>query len=92
MSTLTRDLAPSAYFGRAAVVLASSSDDAACAIYALKALKVGKIYTVGFKTPPSLSRDIPIEPFNSLESLQRARTVGTTNGDENGGAGAPLSS
>lgn len=91
LSTLTRDLAPSAYFGRAAVVLASSSDDAACAIYALKALRVGKIYTVGFKTPSSLSRDIPIEPFNSLESLQRARTVGTTNGDDNGGgAGAPF--
>jgi 3-dehydroquinate dehydratase-1 len=90
LSTLTRDLAPSAYFGRAAVVLASSSDDAACAIYALKALRVGKIYTVGFKTPPSLSRDIPIEPFNSLESLQRARTVGTSQGDENGGAGAPF--
>ncbi|KAJ9150065.1 3-dehydroquinate dehydratase [Coniochaeta hoffmannii] len=76
LSTLTRDLAPSAYFGRAAVVLASSSDDAASVIYALKALRVGKIYTVGFKTPLTLARDLPIEPFNSLESLQRARTVG----------------
>jgi 3-dehydroquinate dehydratase-1 len=77
LSTLTRDLAPSAYFGRAAVVLASSSDDAASVIYALKALRVGKIYTVGFKTPLTLARDLPIEPFNSLESLQRARTTGT---------------
>ncbi|KAB5515221.1 pentafunctional AROM polypeptide [Coniochaeta sp. 2T2.1] len=77
LSTLTRDLAPSAYFGRAAVVLASSSDDAASVIYALKALRVGKIYTVGFKTPLTLARDLPIEPFNSLESLQRARMVGT---------------
>jgi 3-dehydroquinate dehydratase-1 len=79
LSTLTRDLAPSAYFGRAAVVLASSSDDAASVIYALKALRVGKIYTVGFKTPPTLARDLPIEPFNSLESLQRASRTGGTN-------------
>lgn len=78
LSTLTRDLAPSAYFGRAAVVLASSSDDAASAIFALRALRVGKIYTVGFKTPPALSYGLIIEPFNSLESLQRARMVGAT--------------
>lgn len=78
LSTLTRDLAPSAYFGRAAVVLASSSDDAASAIFALRALCVGKIYTVGFKTPPTLAHGLTIEPFNSLESLQRARMVGAT--------------
>lgn len=78
LSTLTRDLAPSAYFGRAAVVLASSSDDAASAIFALRALRVGKIYTVGFKTPPALGHGLTIEPFNSLESLQRARMVGAT--------------
>lgn len=76
LSTLTRDLAPSAYFGRAAVVLASSPDDAASAIFALRALRVGKIYTVGFKTPPALAEGLTIEPFNSLESLQRARTPG----------------
>lgn len=74
LSTLTRDLAPSAYFGRAAVVLASSSDDAASAIFALRALRIGKIYTVGFKTPPALAHGLTIEPFNSLDSLQRART------------------
>ncbi|KAK3942281.1 Pentafunctional AROM polypeptide [Diplogelasinospora grovesii] len=92
LSTLTRDLAPSAYFGRAAVVLASSSDDAASALFALKALKVGKIYTVGFKTPPALAKDIPVEPFNSLESLQRARTVSNGNGNskEDVGSGAPF--
>ncbi len=80
LSTLTRDMAPSAYFGRAAVVLASSSDDAASVIYALKALKIGKVYTVGFKTPAALARDLPIEPFNSLESLQRARMGGADDG------------
>lgn len=78
LSTLTRDLAPSAYLGRAAVVLASSSDDAASAIFALRALRVGKIYTVGFKTPPALAHGLIIEPFNSLESLQRARMIGAT--------------
>lgn len=88
LSTLTRDLAPSAYFGRAAVVLASSPDDAASALFALKALKVGKVYTVGFRTPPALSKDLVIEPFNSLESLQRARMVGTYGGA--GGVGSPF--
>ncbi|OAQ75462.1 pentafunctional AROM polypeptide [Purpureocillium lilacinum] len=76
MHTLIRDLAPSAYFGRAAVVLASASDDAAPVFYALKALKIAKIYTVGFRTPPALARNAPpIEQFISMESLQRARSV-----------------
>ncbi|CEF75363.1 hypothetical protein FGSG_10031 [Fusarium graminearum PH-1] len=76
LSTLTRDLAPSAYFGRSAVVMASSSDDAAPVFFAMRALKISKIYTVGFRTPISLARNAPpIEPFISLESLQRARSV-----------------
>ncbi|KFA60738.1 hypothetical protein S40285_04710 [Stachybotrys chlorohalonatus IBT 40285] len=75
LSTLTRDLAPSAYSGRSAVVLASSSDDAAPVYFALKALKISKIYTVGFRTPSALARNAPpIEPFISMESLQRARS------------------
>ncbi|KAI0543906.1 3-dehydroquinate dehydratase [Xylaria curta] len=76
LSTLTRDLAPSAYFGRTAVVLASNADDAASTMYALKALRVGKVYTVGFKTPLALARSFKVEPFNSLESLQKARAMG----------------
>ncbi|EWG40301.1 3-dehydroquinate dehydratase I [Fusarium verticillioides 7600] len=76
LSTLTRDLAPSAYFGRSAVVMASSSDDAAPVFFAMRALKISKIYTVGFRTPSNLARNAPpIEPFISLESLQRARSV-----------------
>ncbi|KJZ72455.1 hypothetical protein HIM_08124 [Hirsutella minnesotensis 3608] len=76
MHTLIRDLAPSAYFGRSAVVVASASDDAAPTFYALKALKIAKIYTVGFRTPPALARHAPpIEQFVSMESLQRARSV-----------------
>lgn len=79
LSTLTRDLAPSAYFGRSAVVLASSGEDAASVLFALKALRLGKIYTVGFRTPLSLAGQLDVEPFNSLESLQRVRAAG---GDE----------
>ncbi|KAG6003372.1 hypothetical protein E4U21_002088 [Claviceps maximensis] len=76
MHTLIRDLAPSAYFARSAVVLASSSDDAAPVFYALKALKIAKIYTVGFRTPATLAlHSPPIEQFVSMESLQRARSV-----------------
>ncbi|XXH03792.1 hypothetical protein Hte_010198 [Hypoxylon texense] len=75
VSTLTRDLAPSAYSGRAAVVLATNADDAASTMYALRALRIGKVYTVGFKTPPGLAHGLEVEPFNSLESLQRARMV-----------------
>ncbi|KAL7786259.1 aldolase [Trichoderma ceciliae] len=76
LSTLTRDLAPSAYFGRTAVVLALTADDAAAVFFALKALKISKIYTVGFRTPSALARNAPpIEQFISMESLQRARSV-----------------
>jgi 3-dehydroquinate dehydratase-1 len=90
LSTLTRDLAPSAYFGCAAVVLASSAEDAASALFALKALKVGKVYTVGFKTPPAFGKDLLIEPFTSLESIQRARTVGRNGADVGTGTGSPF--
>ncbi|KAK4243316.1 Dehydroquinase class I-like protein [Corynascus novoguineensis] len=90
LSTLTRDFAPSAYFGCAAVVLASSSEDAASALFALKALKVGKVYTVGFKTPPAFGKDLLIEPFTSLESIQRARTVGANGTDVGTGTGSPF--
>ncbi|KAF4979826.1 hypothetical protein FZEAL_4042 [Fusarium zealandicum] len=76
LSTLTRDLAPSAYFGRSAVVMASSSDDAAPVFFAMKALRISKIYTIGFRTPSALAENAPpVEPFISLESLQRARSV-----------------
>jgi 3-dehydroquinate dehydratase-1 len=75
MSTLTCNLAPSAYFGRAAVVLASSSDDAAPVFFALKALHISKIYTVGFRTPVWLAKNAPpIEQFINMESIQRARS------------------
>jgi 3-dehydroquinate dehydratase-1 len=56
--------------------MASSPDDAAPVFFAMKALQISKIYTVGFRTPTALARNAPpIEPFISLESLQRARSV-----------------
>lgn len=68
-STLTRDFAPSAYKDRAAIILSSSGEDAASAIFALRSLNIGKIYTVGFKAQGPLAKDV--EPFTSIESVQR---------------------
>jgi 3-dehydroquinate dehydratase-1 len=68
-ATLTRDYAPSAYLGRAAIILSSSGEDAASAIFALRSLNIGKIYTVGFKAQGRLAADV--EPFTSIESVQR---------------------
>lgn len=68
-ATLTRDFAPSAYKDRAAIVLSSHENDAASAIFALRSLNIGKIYTVGFRAQGPLSAGI--EPFTSIESVQR---------------------
>lgn len=62
-ATLTRDFAPAAYEGRAAILLGSTADDAASAIFALRSLNIGRLYTVGFKAPGT-------EPFPPLSSLQ----------------------
>ncbi|RDW80009.1 pentafunctional AROM polypeptide-like protein [Coleophoma cylindrospora] len=68
-ATLTRDFAPSAYKDRAAIILSSSEEDAASAIFALRSLNVGNIYTVGFKARGPLSSTV--EPFTSIESVQK---------------------
>jgi 3-dehydroquinate dehydratase-1 len=68
-ATLTRDFAPSAYKDRAAIILSSSREDAASAIFALRSLNIGKIYTVGFKAHGPLA--LGVEPFTSIESVQR---------------------
>lgn len=68
-ATLTRDFAPSAYQGRAAIILSSSGDDAASAIFALRSLNIGKIYTVGFKSHGAMAAGV--EPFTSINSVQR---------------------
>ncbi|KAI9751365.1 MAG: hypothetical protein M4579_006106 [Chaenotheca gracillima] len=68
-ATLTRDFVPSAYWGRAALILSSSHIDAAPAVYALRSLNIGPIYSVGFKGHGPLFSGI--EPFTSAESVQR---------------------
>jgi 3-dehydroquinate dehydratase-1 len=66
---LSRDFVPSAYSGRAALLLASTEADAAASIYALKSLGIGPIYTIGFKTHGSLAADV--EPVRSVEDVKR---------------------
>jgi 3-dehydroquinate dehydratase-1 len=68
-ATLSRDFVPSAYRGRAALVLASAEPDAAAAIFALKSLGIGPIYTIGFKTHGTLAAEV--EPVRSVEDVKR---------------------
>lgn len=67
-ATLSRDYVPSAYRGRAAIILASSESDASAAIYALRSLDVGSIYTVGFKATGPLAA--VLQPFTSIQSVK----------------------
>jgi 3-dehydroquinate dehydratase-1 len=68
-ATLTRDFVPSAYSGRAALLLASSEADAAASIFALKSLGIGPVYTIGFKAHGLLSTEV--EPVRSVEDVKR---------------------
>ena len=68
-ATLTRDFVPSAYSGRAALLLGSSEADAAASIFALKSLGIGPIYTIGFKVRGSLSADV--DPVRAVEDVKR---------------------
>lgn len=68
-ATLTRDFVPSAYRGRAAIILSSSETDAAAAVFALRSLDIGIIYTVGFRAQGPLAPGL--EPFTSIESVKR---------------------
>ncbi|KAH8697282.1 pentafunctional AROM polypeptide [Talaromyces proteolyticus] len=67
-ATLTRDYVPSAYRGRSVIVLSSSESDATAAIFALRSLDVGTIYTVGFKASGPLAAGL--EPFTSIQSVK----------------------
>lgn len=67
-ATLTREYVPSAYGGRAAIILAGSETDASAAIFALRSLGVGSIYTVGFKATGPLAAGL--EPFTSIQSVK----------------------
>ena len=68
-ATLTRDFVPSAYFGRAAIVISRSFSEAAAAMFALRSLEIGKVYTVGFKAAGVLAAGS--EFFTSLDALRR---------------------
>lgn len=67
-ATLTRDHVPSAYRGRAAIILSGSETDASAAIFALRNLEVSPIYTVGFKASGPLAAGL--EPFTSIQSVK----------------------
>ncbi|KAJ5176371.1 uncharacterized protein N7482_002248 [Penicillium canariense] len=67
-ATLTREYVPSAYRGRAAIILAGSEPDASAAIFALRSLGIGAIYTVGFKASGPLAAGL--EPFTSIQSVK----------------------
>lgn len=67
-ATLTRDYVPSAYKGRAAIILSGTESDASATIFALRSLGVGSIYTVGFKACGPLADGL--EPFTSIQSVK----------------------
>lgn len=68
-ATLTRDFVPSAYSGRAALLLANSEADASASIFALKSLGIGPVHTIGFKARGSLSTEV--DPVRSVEDMKR---------------------
>ncbi|KAI5301399.1 hypothetical protein KEM56_001757 [Ascosphaera pollenicola] len=68
-AALTRDFVPSAYHGGGAIVVSDAECNAGTAIYALRSLGIGKIFTVGFRATGPLAS--ALEPLTSLESLQR---------------------
>ncbi|KAL4929558.1 type I 3-dehydroquinase-domain-containing protein [Aspergillus undulatus] len=67
-ATLTRDYVPSAYCGRAAIILAGSESEASATIFALRSLAIGPIYTVGFRATGPLAEGL--EPFTSIQSVK----------------------
>lgn len=68
-ATLCRDFVPSAYSGQAALLLASQESQAAAAIFALRSLNIGPIYTIGFKVQGPLSGFVT--PFRGLEDIKK---------------------
>jgi 3-dehydroquinate dehydratase-1 len=70
-ATLCRDFVPSAYATRAALLLANSESDAAGAVFALKSLGIGPIYTIGFKARGPLTDDVtPVKAVEDLKQLE----------------------
>lgn len=78
---LTRDLVPSAYAGRASIVIANSEAQAAAAIYALTSLNIGSTYTIGFRAVGHkqlqglVDLDMVNEPLAIISALPPERSV-----------------
>jgi len=70
-ATLTSDFVPAAYTGRAALILAGAESDASAAIFALKSLGIGPIYTVGFKMALNSPLAGAVSPIRSIEDVKR---------------------
>lgn len=68
-ATLCRDFVPTAYRGQSAIVLASQESQAAAAVFALKSLDIGSVYTIGFRVSGPLANHVT--PFRGLEDLKR---------------------
>ncbi|EWC44775.1 hypothetical protein DRE_06413 [Drechslerella stenobrocha 248] len=66
---LTREFAPAAFDEKPALIVSDSFEEAASAIYALRELGCGTLYTVGFKIPPTNEAAANTEYCNSVERL-----------------------
>jgi 3-dehydroquinate dehydratase-1 len=51
------------------LILASAEADATAAVFALKSLGIGPVYTIGFKTHGSMASEV--EPVRSVEDVKR---------------------
>jgi 3-dehydroquinate dehydratase-1 len=64
---LTRDFAASAYAGQPVLVVSNSFEEASSAMWALRKLNCGTIYTIGFRVDGIRG----VEQCNSFESVQK---------------------
>lgn len=68
-ATLTRHFVPSAFARRPALIIANNESQAAAAIFALRSLDIGSIYTIGFKAKGQLSARV--QHFQGIEDLNK---------------------
>ncbi|KAF3930845.1 hypothetical protein ABW19_dt0202620 [Dactylella cylindrospora] len=68
---LTREFAPAAFDDKPVLIVSNTFEEAASAIYALRELGCGTLYTVGFKIPPSNEAAANTEYCNSQQMVER---------------------
>ncbi|KAF3916715.1 hypothetical protein ABW20_dc0106500 [Dactylellina cionopaga] len=68
---LTREFAPAAFDEKPALIVSNSFEEAAAAVYALRELGCGTLYTVGFKIPPTNEAAANAEYCNSQQMVER---------------------